>query len=182
MFAPVTRLRVRAATAALALVLAGCATMQVRSFVERGAQLRQYHTYAWGPARMQSTGDPRLDNNEFFDRRVRTAIERELARRGFDGASSASPDLLVRYHASVTQKIDLGDGDRQSAPGSGTGDRAFVYDAGTLVVDLVDARRNRLVWRGWAEGSFEGAIDDQRWMESRIDDAVARIVRTLPMR
>lgn len=60
------------------------------------------------------------------------------------------------------------------------GDRQFVYDEGTLVVDLVDPRAQTLVWRGWAESSFEGAIDDQAWMEARIDEAVARILERLP--
>ena len=36
------------------------------------------------------------------------------------------------------------------------------------------------VWRGWAEGSIEGAIDDQQWMENRIDRAVTQILAKLP--
>ena len=56
----------------------------------------------------------------------------------------------------------------------------IVYDAGTIVVDLVDARTHRLVWRGWAEGSIDGVVDDQAWMEKRVDEAVARIMARLP--
>jgi len=37
-----------------------------------------------------------------------------------------------------------------------------------------------LIWRGWAEGSIEGVIDNQTWMESRIDEAVAKILERLP--
>ena len=55
-----------------------------------------------------------------------------------------------------------------------------VYDAGTLFVDLVDTRAKTLVWRGWAEGSMDGAIDDQAAMDARVDDAVMRILRRLP--
>ena len=54
------------------------------------------------------------------------------------------------------------------------------YDAGTLMIDLVDTRTNKLVWRGWAEGSIEGAIDNQDWMERRIGEAVGRIMERLP--
>ena len=72
-----------AALAVLALGLAGCATLQVHSFVERGASLTQYHSYAWGPEGVRSTGDPRLDDNEFFEQHVRTAIDKQLAGRGF---------------------------------------------------------------------------------------------------
>jgi hypothetical protein len=36
------------------------------------------------------------------------------------------------------------------------------------------------VWRGWAEDSINGVIDNQEWMEQAIDQAVARILRQLP--
>ena len=49
-----------------ALALAACATTNVSSFVERGIDVRQYRTYSWGPAGERATGDPRLDNNQFF--------------------------------------------------------------------------------------------------------------------
>jgi Domain of unknown function (DUF4136) len=49
-----------------------------------------------------------------------------------------------------------------------------------LFIDLVDARTDRLVWRGWARGNIDGVIDDQDWMEQSIDEAVARIMRELP--
>jgi hypothetical protein len=54
------------------------------------------------------------------------------------------------------------------------------YEAGTLVIDVVDARTNRLIWRGWAENTMDGAIDNQDWMEKTIDHAVARIFTQLP--
>jgi hypothetical protein len=36
------------------------------------------------------------------------------------------------------------------------------------------------VWRGWARGSLDGAINDQAWLEERVDEAVARIMERLP--
>jgi hypothetical protein len=36
------------------------------------------------------------------------------------------------------------------------------------------------VWRGWAEDSFDGVVENQDWMEAEIDEAVARILETLP--
>lgn len=170
------RLRSFAALALSTLVVTGCATMNVSSYVERGVDLTQYRTYNWAPADQLATADPRLDNNPFFQEQVRTAVEAQLATRGFE--KTASPDLLVHYHASVTQEIYISGGDRRD--GDCEDCRPEVYDAGTLLIDLVDARSNRLVWRGWAKGSMEGVIDNQEWMEQRIDDAVARILDTLP--
>jgi hypothetical protein len=162
-----------------ALALAGCAAMDVSSYVQRGTSLERMRTFDWGPAAERATGDPRLDNNEFFDRRVRERVEAELTARGFERSFDA-PDVLVHYHASVTQEIDVRELDReyQRDPSDR---RPYVYDEGTLFLDLVEPGTGALVWRGWAEGSIAGAVDDQEWMEARIDEAVARIMARLPV-
>lgn len=56
------------------------------------------------------------------------------------------------------------------------------YEAGTLVLDIVDARTNRVIWRGWAERGMDGVIDNQEWMEEEIDEVVTRILERLPRR
>jgi hypothetical protein len=80
----------------------------------------------------------------------------------------------------VTQQIDLNGSDQAYSTCNDC--RSSVYDAGTLVLDFVDARTNALVWRGWSEGNLDGVIDDQAWMEEHIDRAVARILDRLPGR
>jgi hypothetical protein len=166
------------AAAAAALALAGCATMNVSSYVDRRVDFTQFKTYAWEPRVDLATGDPRLDNNPFFHDRVRADVERQLAGRGFEKASSGAPDLVLHYHASVRQRLDLSGVDQRY----GTCDDcwAVVFDAGTLTLDMVDARSNRLIWRGWAERSIDGPVDDQELFEQRIDRAVQRIIERLP--
>src|SRR5262245_27223340 len=88
-----------AALASVAGVLAGCATMKVRSFAERGADVTRYRTYAWDTTDPQSTGDPRLDNNPFFRERVQVAADREMSAHGFEKAQNGRPDLTLHIHA-----------------------------------------------------------------------------------
>jgi len=166
-----------------AIVLTACAaTMHVNSYADRGTDFNRYRTYGFAPADRASTGDPRLDNNPFFNERMRADIDRQLAARGFEKTASPTPDLLIHYHASFTQQVDVNSVDREYGY-CRTGDcRPFVYDTGTLTVDLVDAGTNRLVWRGWAEGGVDGVIDDQTWLEQRVDQAVTRILAQLPRR
>ena len=163
-----------------ALWLAGCATMSVNSYSERGVDVRRYRTYNWAPPDSWSTGDPRLDNNRFFDERVRAQVEGQLARRGFEKTASQQPDLLVHYHASVSQQVDIRQLDSAAAYCANNDCRPFIYDKGTLFLDFVEPGTGTLIWRGWAEGSIDGVIDNQAWMESRIDDAVAKILQRLP--
>ncbi len=160
----------------------GCAATTVRSYADRSLDLQQYRTFAWAPSVARSTGDPRLDNNEFFDQRVRSQVEKELTRRDFEKATSRVPDLFVHYHASVTQEIDVRTVDHDYQYSNVVTMEPFVFDAGTLLVDLVDPRTNRLIWRGWVQANIDGIIDNQRILEQRIDEAVARILDRLPPR
>ena len=162
----------RLATAIAVIVIGGCASMSIGSYVDRSADLSRYRTYGWAPPDQRATGDPRLDNNPFFEQRLQTDVAQRLDERGFQQAGD--PDLLVYYHVSVGERID-GFGYCDAG-----GCEPFVYDFGTIVLDLVDRRVNRLVWRGWASGSMDGAIDNQDWMERRIDEAVTRIMARLP--
>jgi len=161
----------------LTLALTGCASSEVRSYTARGVDLLQPRTYNWARDDARATGDPRLDNNRFFEEHVRAAVDEQLANKGF--AKAESPDVIVHYHASVIQDVK----NRGVEPGGDCKECApDVYDQATLLIDLVDAHTDQLVWRGWAKGHIDGVVDDQQWMERRIDEVVARIMRELPAR
>jgi hypothetical protein len=172
-----SRLGVHIVLASIALAGASCAPLRVESYAPPDIDVAAYRTYAWDQGATLRTGDPRLDNNPFFAERMRAAVDRELTRRGFEPASGA-PDLLVHYHASVSQEIDMEGLDLQLGPCDDC--EPHVYQAGTLLVDLVDARTTDLAWRGWAEGILDGVIDNQDVLERRVDDTVARILAEVP--
>lgn len=177
------RLARLAAVAIFALAATGCATaMNVSSHVERGINFAQYRTYDWGPADALPTGDPRLDRDPFFKDHVQGAVEKQLAARGLQLSSSGTRDLLIHYHANVTQRINVRGIDRKYGYCIGDDCQAEVteYEAGTLVLDIVDAHTNRLVWRGWAQNSLEGVINNRDRMERKIDEAVRRMLARLP--
>jgi hypothetical protein len=60
--------------------------------------------------------------------------------------------------------------------------RVTRYEAGTLVVDMVDAATNVLIWRGWAQGSLDGVLGNRDRLRRRIDDSVRQMFETLPQR
>ncbi len=167
--------------AVFALAVGACALpVRVNSYVDRGADLSRYHTYDFAPVESVSTGDPRLDSNPFFNDRLRTAVEKELGARGYERTTSGTPDFRVHFHTRVTQEVDVNDIDRRQGYCADRDCTPFVYDQGTLLVDLVDAGTNKLVWRGWAESNINGVVDNQSWMERRVDAAIARIIATMP--
>jgi hypothetical protein len=173
----------RLATLAGALAATGCAAaMNVSSHVERGLDFAQYRTYGWGPADALPSGDPRLDKNPFFQDHFQGAVDRGLAARGF--AQSASPDLLIHYHANVRLRIDINRLDREYGYCYDGDCQAGVIEqeAGTMVLDVVDARTNRLIWRGWAQSRVEDMIEKPDTMALRIDKAVVRMLARFPAR
>jgi hypothetical protein len=160
----------------------GCATMNVGAFEQPGTDFGQYHSFASGPADALPTGDPRLDNNPFFHDYLQGAVIRHLARRGIDLVDpAAQPDLLLHYHASVTQRFAaVADRPRGSCPG-GCEPQIVAYDQGTLVLDIVDPVTNTLIWRGWSKDALSGLIDSQTRMQRQIEQAVTRMLAHLPV-
>ena len=171
-----------AAVAASALGLVGCATMSVSSHAERGLNLAHYRTYDWGPADALPTGDPRLDKNPFFQDHVQGAVEKQLAAKGFERAPGGTPDLLIHYHACINERVDVNriDRDYGYCYDETCQARVLEYEAGTLVLDLIDTRTHRLIWRGWAQDSVEGVLTNPDRMSRSIDEAVRRMLSRLP--
>lgn len=115
--------------------------------------------------------------------RVRRATREELEKQGYV-YNERMPDLRVNVDVHVRSKQAL-----RSAPGATRpgGYRAWSgargidtvdYRDGTLSVDLVDARRNALVWRGVAEGR----VDEQAMKDpnSTIEAVVGEIFEGFP--
>ena len=50
------------------------------------------------------------------------------------------------------------------------------FDEGTLVLDVVEAASDRLVFRGWAVDSLSGIIASQDRMERKIEEAVTKML------
>ena len=161
-----------------------CAThMTVSSHVERGLDLSHYQTFNWGSADALPTGDPRLDRNPFFNDRVQGAVETGLRAKGFQlTAIDASADQLIHYHASISKRIDVNQVDSRYGYCSQAvcPPEVVEYEAGTSVLDIVDARTNKLIWRGWAQNSVEDMLNDPERMAKMIDDAVERMLLRLP--
>jgi hypothetical protein len=176
------RLRMTVLLAGVA-VLHGCSQFKIRTDYDRAADFQALRTYAWRPEPPLPSGDPRFDNS-LIDSRVRAAVERVLAAKGYAKASG-EPDFLVGYHAVVRSKTDVAAIDRHYGyRGVGFGGTYLdvrTYEEGTLLIDVIDPPTMKLLWRGSATGVvLEKASPEKR--EQRINDAVADIFEEFPPR
>jgi hypothetical protein len=153
------KLLLSAASLILALVWTAMA-QKVSVDYDRGADFSSYRTYSFieskQPASSQLWSDRILDN-----------IQLKLAINGLLPARSGEvADLFVVYNAGVKEltaiegyTYNYGPGWRWSWSESHSQAYAVVQERGTLVIDLIDARQNRLVWRGVATGTLSEQSD-----------------------
>lgn len=167
------------ATAVLGLSLAACAgSMRIESDFDATTDFSQYRTYTWA-GEQRITGDPRLDN-PLLDARIRSAIDQQLTAIGLRQASG-SADLGVRYHAVLDDRVRV-DTYREYYTGVfRQTSMTTEYTEGTLVLDLYDAKSNKLVWQGSAEAEVH--LDNSPELQStRINEAVRKMLEGYPRR
>lgn len=163
------------------LAASACATMNVSSHVERGLDFTQYRTWAWGQADSLPASDARFDD-AFVRDHLMGAVEREMSRRGLAAPDNGAPDLLVHYHANVTPRIE----EHHGTPDTGAcydGDcsvRVIEREQGTILVDVLDARSGRLVWRGWAQMQMDGVFGHADRLADRLGTAVTAMFKRFP--
>ena len=170
------------ASVVLGVVSAGCATLTTSAHVEPGISMAQYHSFAWAPADALPTSDPRLDN-AFVRDHLQGATEKALAARGLQVQSdTASADVLVHFHGNMSPAINPVSGD--SSTGSCYDENCVVrvlqHEVGLIVIDVVDARTQKLIWRGWASNGFEDALNDPDRLQRRVTAAVNRMFTQFP--
>ena len=161
-----------------AVVLAPAVVLaQKTSFdYDKTANFAAFKTYSLKDG--TKVGDPLIDN------RIVSAIETELAAKGMK-ASAEKPDVTVVYHIAFDKQKDItayntGRGGYRWGGGWGTTDvRVNEILVGTLVIDIADANKGELAWRGI--GVKE--VDVQAKAEKRdknINNAVAKILKNYP--
>lgn len=146
----------------------GCSTLSVSYDYDSTADFSQYKTYAWLESKGKAHSDPRIDN-DLLDGRIRRSVDAELGLKGLSRVPEPEADLLVGYHVTLDRKIEVSTVDSTYGYGRGPawgrygyGGRIDVpetrvdqYDEGTLLLDLVDRKTQRLVWRGSATDRVE---------------------------
>jgi hypothetical protein len=152
-------------TAALLPVLASCGlVIRYASSASPAISADSGTTFAWNQEEDRIYGDPRLRNNRFFEDRLHEAIEWELSLRGIHHDES-SPDLLVHHHLSLEDHAML----RQVTDDEGnTVVQAETYEAGTVMVHILDAKTRNNVWVAWAQAdivqALRGPENMRRWV------------------
>jgi hypothetical protein len=169
-----------------AALTSGCAvgSMVTGSYYDPAVMIGQPATFAWNEPDGLPVGDPRLDNNPFFQAQLHGAIAREFAARGIRMAvGDRKPSLFVHYHATVDDHAEvlLAEPTSRGFSPYGPGTQVYQYEEGNFLVDVVDARTNELVWRGWARGDLMGTLDEPKALDEILNEAVTGMFKFFPI-
>jgi hypothetical protein len=151
------------------LALAGCASEpNLSHLADSDVDFHSYRTFAFSPTNA---------NPSLIDRRLLAAARSQLERRGY-AFNDLAPDLLVNIVAVVEER----QGPRTTPgdfPARG-GVESKDYHLGRMAVDLVDPRRQQVVWHGRAEGRVSPAM--LRDTGTAVEKAVAAVFEGFPIR
>lgn len=173
-------MRIARLAATLWLTLLGTTALaqSVTYDYDQAASFSDYKTYAW-------TRGTELQD-ELNHARVVRAIDAALAAKGLARVESgANPDALVAYHASFDGNLEIigsTDGWGPLNLGGRWGSaRIQPVLVGTLAVDIVDARKGTIVWRGRASSDIRPS-DRPESRDRKIAKAMEKMFKNYPPR
>ena len=176
----------------LGLLMSGCATgPDIRTDYNRATDFSQYRTFGF----VSRPGTDRQGYESLTTQYLKAAVQREMTARGYQFAPR-QPDLLVNFNMQFQQKIASSPAPMPPPgymgyyayrgglyapwPGYGFYNDTYTYTEGTLNIDLVDGKRNQLVWEGVAQG--EANQTDPQNNQQAIDKVVGLIFAKYPFR
>ena len=151
-------------------------TVKVTTDYDRSANFSAYKTFT-------------VDNfptnvNDLNARRIFNSIRGEMIKKGYTETDN-NPDLVVNVISILKDKkyISATNNGAYGPFGFWAGDntiaRVYDYKDGSLIIDVVDIKTNRLLWEG--KGNAE-IMQQPKDPDEAIGNAVAKIMNTFPQK
>jgi Domain of unknown function (DUF4136) len=176
--------RLGAAALAILLVPMVAAAQKVSYDYDKTANFASFKTY--GLKEGTKVGQQLIDD------RIVSAIESELAAKGLTRAD-ANPDVYVVYHVAFDKEKDIST--YSSGYGGGYGPYGWGWGGGwaggttstqvrdilvgTLVIDIADAKKSQLAWRGMGVKEVQTQASPEK-RDKSINEAVKKIFKNYP--
>jgi len=131
-------------------VFVGCSSLRVNVDYDPDFDFQPQKSFAI--AHYNKEGEDTL----FNDRLIR-ALEADLQSKGYTKSTKEEADLIVTFHTNVENKTSI-DTDYQMIGYAGyryggsmvATTRTYNYKKGTLIIDLLNPKDEKIVWRGMA--------------------------------
>lgn len=171
-------------------LLAGCGAVSVQTEGNMPAAVTQGKaTYSWSEEAVPSN-DLRINDAEIANM-VRSSAEKHLAAMGYARVDAGEADYLLNWFGNITEEVKeisiVNFYNRTGYAGLiGTmpedvkdGKVRKTFSRGTLILDVVDARTKKVVWRGSATNTLKEKMSEME-KARYIDTSVQKILEELP--
>lgn len=148
------------------------------------ASYAQWHSFAWKAPQQSTVANPILDSG-ILATRVEKAVTETLSDAGYHKVDNREKaDFLVTYHTATAlrQQPQSGIGFAYGTYGLGfntlflTQPGPQQLQEGSLILDVIDAKTRKLVWRGW----ITKGLDQSNYSQQSVNKAVERIFAKFP--
>ena len=178
------KLTMKAILAALLVLGLGSAIVfaETKSDYERGFDFSKFRT--WDFKQQARMPRDQLGANGLWKGRIRQAFETDLQKKGYERDSRHEPRFLVAYYMGARQQLDtrvigygFPGGWRRWGWGTGGAEVWQVpYTKSTLVLDIIDAQTNQLVWRGYDTETID-FNKSEKTIQKSVEKLVERFVK-----
>ncbi len=169
------------------LLLSACSTMKIETDYSPEFAFDTLSTFT--VVHKDKEADNTLTTSRIID-----AIDDDLTSKGHKAVKRSAPDYYVLFHTDVRSKTKI-DTDYQSlgmypyryGRGYGYGGRTtattrvYTYDEGKLIVDIVDPKQNKIIWRGIATDRLK-SHDDPEQRRSYINEVITELLKNFPIK
>ncbi|KIO78071.1 hypothetical protein TH53_05620 [Pedobacter lusitanus] len=184
---------------AVAAVFSGCSSYNYYSVTRKPLDPAKYKTFAWIPeGKSKSTS---IYNNDIATDKIVESASQEMGKRNFV-LQNENPDLLLRYTAIVNKEIkEYSDPVYYNPPPRilprvsyyrgrgvyyysyynplpiyvGERERSIRVKANSIMIDIIDRKTSKVIWRGWAEGE----VDNPEKAINEIPEVISNIFKKL---
>ena len=176
------------------LTLLFCASAlaeKIRVHYDKSLDFSKFKTYGWAPHGAVAHPMLALD--------MVGAVEDELNARGLKKVES-DPDLIIAFYGSVDAEVSMTSANplynatggippfdpSMTSPGNSLywdsyyGNNTVVVHPGQLVIDLIDFRAKKLVWRAFAAEAVSPNNPDK--LMSEVNDTITKMFKDYPVK
>jgi uncharacterized protein YxeA len=165
----------------LSIFMIGCSTLEVDVDYDPSYDFNAKTKYVI--LHKTKEGESTLTND-----RITTAIQNNLDARGYHKVEQKDADLIFVFHVNVKDKTDISTDYQMVGFGRGRGMGSGViattdvynYTEGKLIIDALNPKTRKLVWRGVATDELNKNIDTPKKRQEYISKIVQQLMQNFP--
>jgi hypothetical protein len=174
----------------MAMLCATATAEKIRVHYDKSVDFAKYKTYGWAP--VGAVAHPMLALD------IVGAVDQEMAARGLTKVPS-NPDLLVQMYGAVDTEVSMTSNNpiynatggippfdpSMTSPGDSLywdgyyGNSTVVVHPGQLIIDIIDAKAKKLIWRGMGSEAISNNPDK---LMDQANSTVSKLFKEYPVK